>query len=133
MATITGKNFSYKNFPDPATIPVADEYVFCNFMREAPLDVGGLKRGVRLFPGDDTPRIFSDCLLVNCEPPPNSTVVGGNTRMVEYDVVGDQDSVTIDGGTPIIITHHNMVTYGRYDAETQSYIDLPTPEVKVVD
>jgi hypothetical protein len=68
---------SRKNFVDvdPTQIPVDTEYFQCNFMRTQPDESGAQPVGHRLFPGDDTPRIFRECNLVNCEPPPNSTGV----------------------------------------------------------
>ena len=78
MTTIARKNFTNM---DPAAIPVADEYIQCNFTQHVPDTSGAQPKGVRLFPGDDTPRIFRNCNLVNCEPPPISPYAN-STRYV---------------------------------------------------
>lgn len=77
-----------KNFTgQPTPKIIAGEYRNCNFSQPVP--------GTRIFPGDDTPRTFFECNLVNCIPPPGSTLIGGtgcNTTQVERKVeVGTED------------------------------------------
>ena len=105
-----------KNFKNQATPSIVDtEYRSCNFSQAAPIIVDGKRRGVRIFPGDDTPRIFTDCNFTNAEPPPGSTLTNCLTAMIEYNV---DDGA---GGT-------KRVCYGRYDPATDSYVDLATPK-----
>ena len=126
---------SHKNFTKTpvAEIPVDTEYFQCNFARPAPIDVGGLMRGTRLFPGDDTPRIFTRCNLVNCEPPPGSTVIDCNTWIVERNVVTSTDRVRVNGGRNLKIDHHSHITHGRWNTESESYDDEAAPVESVID
>ena len=122
-----------KNFTDQPTPSIIDtEYRRCKFNQSAPIDVAGKMRGVRLFPGDDTPRTFIKCGMVNAEPPPGSTVIGGLHCMKEYAKVTSTDTITIDGVAETV-EHHSDVVYGRRDPATDGYVDLPTPEETVVD
>ena len=78
-----------RNFAQQATPSVLDtEYVSCRFVQVAP--------HTRIFPGDDTARIFTDCRLVNCDLPPGSTVNGGVHGHVVHEP-GLDEVVTIDG------------------------------------
>lgn len=122
--TIAEKNFS--NF-DPATIPVDTEYVRCNFTQHVPDTSGANPVGVRLFPGDDTPRTFRDCNLVNCEVPPGSTLERCNTTISEYGVFDYEETVEIDGVVVHTTTFTKQVIYGRYNPDTETYDYHPTP------
>ena len=127
---------SKKNFTKTpvAEIPADTDYFQCNFARPAPIDVGaGVMRGTRLFPGDDTPRNFTRCNLVNCEPPPGSTLVECNTWIVENNVVTSTDRVRVNGGRNLLIDHHSHLTHGRFNPDTESYDDEPAPVVAVID
>ncbi len=118
---IEGKNFARTTTPRL----IDTEYRKCNFSQSQPIDVGGKKRGVRLFPGDDTPRTFIGCNMVNCEPPPGSTVIHCNTWIIERNVVTSTDSVTVDGIT-VSIDHHSDFVHSKYvDGE---YIDQALTE-----
>ncbi len=122
-----------KNFSGQATPSIIDtEYRHCNFTQQEPVDVAGKKRGVRLFPGDDTPRTFIKCNLMNCEPPPGSTVDDCLTCIKEFLKVTSTDTITIDGESESV-RHHSDFVHGRFDPSTGGYIDLDTPEEKVVD
>jgi hypothetical protein len=123
--TISRKNFSAL---DVASIPVDSEYVECNFSRPQP-DTGGAQPvGIRLFPGDDTPRTFIRCNLVNCELPPGSTTVECNTTIAEYGVFDYDETITVDSVVVNTRTFTKMVVHGRYDPDTESYVYLPAPE-----
>ena len=111
---------------------VDDEYVRCNFAQPAPIDVAGRKRGVRLFPGDDTPRRFVECNLCNAEPPPGSVVVDCLTVVKEFAVVTSTDTITIDG-VGETVDHHAHFVHGRFDPATESYVDRGTPDQQVID
>jgi len=119
---IKGKSFAGQDTPRL----VDTEYQQCNFSTRQPGERGGLKVGVRLFPGDDTPRTFIKCNLINRELPPGSTVVGGNRALIEYDVVSVSHVIDIDG-EEITMDDYENVVYGRY---TESGIEYKgTPEV----
>lgn len=123
-----GKNFSGQ--PTPSIIDT--EYRWCNFSQPAPISVGGKKRGVRLFPGDDTPRTFVNCGMTNAEPPPGSTVTNCLTCIKEHAKVTSADTITIDGVSETV-EHHSDFVHGRFDPATGKYIDLPVPEEQVID
>ncbi len=120
-----------KNFTNERPIIDADQYEHCNFSRPAPVIVNGLRRGVKLWPTDDTPRIFIDCNLINCEPPPGSTITRCNTWMTEYRIPTREDTVTIDGQS-LVVEHHSNFTYAKLNDDL-TYTDLPTPRELVVD
>lgn len=120
---IRGKSFIEQVTPKL----VALEYRECNFRFHQPIEVDGKKVGIRMFPGDDTPRTFIDCNLVNRELPPGSTVQGGITAIIEHDVVMDTQEVMIDG--ELITTYDkSKFVYGHYDRDTQELIYKSTPE-----
>ena len=125
---ISRQTFSWLDHPDVSTIPVDLEYDSCNFAREAPIDIGGgVMRGTRLFPGDDTPRTFTDCNLLNCEPPPGSILVDCNTHMSSPPVELVKDTVTLPNASVKSIKSRSTLHHGRYDPKTESYIDNPAP------
>lgn len=119
------KNFSNM---DPATIPVDDEYIQCNFTQTVPDTSGADPKGVRLFPGDDTPRIFRNCNLVNCEVPPGSTVENCNTTIKEFDISRGEETITVDGQVVHTRPLTKQVIYGRVNPSTGEYIYLPIPD-----
>lgn len=121
---IKEKNFSNA---DPTTLPADTEYVRCNFTQTVPDTSGANPVGVRLWPGDDTPRTFTNCNLVNCEPPPGSTVVQCNTTVSEYGVFDFEETITIDSVVVNTRTFTKQIIYGRYNPETETYDYLPTP------
>lgn len=125
---ITRKNFSGQ--PTPSIVDA--EYKNCNFLQPIPIDVSGNKQGVRLFPGDDTPREFTECNLVNAEPPPGSTLRRCNTIVKEYYLLSSTETVTVDGES-VTLEHHKDVIYGRYNAATGTYDYLPSPQEIEID
>ena len=119
-----------KNFMrfTPAEIPVDIVYSKCNFMRRQPVDIGGgVKRGTRLFPGDDTPRSFFNCNLVNCEVPPGSTVVECNTSIIETQLPLRTDTITVDGVELASREFHKQRYHGRHNPVTEEYDDELVP------
>lgn len=122
---IVDKNFSHL---DELSIPKADEYINCNFMRPAPDTSGPQPVGIRLWPGDDTPRIFRDCNLINCEPPPGSTIIGFcNTKIVEKQIPDFIDRIVLNG-TPIHTRQRTLTRlHGRWNPSTESYEYEPAP------
>ena len=121
---IQGKNFT--NW-DVKEIPVDDEYRWCNFTQRVPVVVGEKRRGVRLFPGDDTPRSFINCNLCNCEPPPGSKLINCLRVIKEFRLDSEADTITIDGHE-IVLQHHIDRIHGYFNPETGGYDDLPTPQ-----
>ena len=114
---ISEKNFSNQ---DPATIPVDTEYQRCNFSRSQP-ELGPPVVGVRLFPGDDTPRTFTDCNLFNCEPPPGSTLVNCNTWIVTTGELGPVDELEVDGVVVHSTQYHDRTVHAKLDPDTLTY------------
>ena len=108
---ISEKNFSNL---DPATIPVDLEYQRCNFSHSQPDTDGAEVIGIRLFPGDDTPRTFTDCNLFNCEPPPDSTLVNCNTWIVTTGELGPIDELTVDGVVQHTTQYHDRTVHAKY-------------------
>lgn len=121
---IVNKNFSNA---DPTTLPADTEYEKCNFTQRVPNTSGANPVGVRLWPGDDTPRTFTNCNMVNCEPPPGSTLVNCNTSVSEYDVFDRDETITVDGVVVSTRTFNKQVIHGKYNPETEAYEYLPTP------
>ena len=111
MSIISEKNFSNQ---DPTTIPVADEYRRCNFSRFQPDTSGAEVVGIRLFPGDDTPRTFIDCNLMNCEPPPGSIVTNCNTWIVTTGEPAFTEDLIIDGIVEHTIQYYDRTVHGKY-------------------
>ena len=123
-----------KNFKGQVTPRIIDtEYVECNFVQPAPINVAGKMRGVRLFPGDNTPRTFEECNLINCEVPPGSTVIHCNQAVVEYGIVTSSDRVQVDGGTIAVVEHHVNRVHGRQHPDTLEWEDKDTPDEIEVD
>ena len=114
---ISEQNFS--NMP-VNEIPVDTEYQRCNFSRSQP-DLGPPVKGVRLFPGDDTPRTFIDCNLFNCEPPPGSTLIRCNTWIVETGILGPVDELVVDGVVQHTTQYHDRTVHAKYDPDTGTY------------
>ncbi len=85
------KNFSGQAMP----LVIDTEYRNCNFAQTLPDP--NLPNKVRIFPGDDIPRTFIRCNLVNCEVPPGSTVIKCNTSIVAHNMLIGSITITIDG------------------------------------
>ncbi len=116
-----------KNFSGQQTPSIIDiEYRRCNFSQPAPVDTGGeVYVGVRLFPGDDTPRTFIGCNLCNAEFPPGSVIEECNTTIARRNVETDVDTVTISG-EPVVLQHHADYIYGRLMLDgTYEYKSVP--------
>lgn len=113
-----------------ADIPVDTMYINCNFMRRQPDTSGPQPVGVRLFPGDDTPRTFINCNLMNCEVPPGSSVVDCNTAIAAKQVPTVQDRIIVNGATVHTKQNLETVTYGKWTPEGYTYlpVEIRTPE-----
>ena len=123
---IADKNFH--NMP-VNEIPVDTEYQRCNFSRSQP-DLGPPVVGVRLFPGDDTPRTFIDCNLFNCETPPGSTIINCNTWIVETGIPGPTDTLEVDGVVEHTVQYHDRTVHAKWDGVNYDRAGYPqtTPE-----
>lgn len=102
---------NYSGNPDP-DVGGETEFTRCNFTQPEPVLDGSVYIGVRLFPGDDTPRTFIDCNLVNCEVPPGSTVTRGNTTIRRTRVQTSSDELVIDGVTLTTPIYQDVI-YGK--------------------
>jgi len=127
-----------KNFSNQDTPSIIDtEYKDCNFSHTNCLTFGSLKRGHRLFPGDDTPRTFIDCNLTNAEPPPGSTVIKANGQpigptIIERMVMVKTEVVAIDSEQIEVKDYVDRI-HGHYYQGAYSYratpIDIPREAV----
>jgi hypothetical protein len=109
---VRNRNFSGETTPSI----IDDTYINCNFSQPEPVNDSGDKKGIRLFPGDDTARTFIECNLVNCEPPPGSTITGCNTTIRENRIYSYSDFVEIDIVT-MEIENFVDVIYGHYQQD----------------
>ena len=107
------RNKSFAN-ADPDSLPNEAEFENCNFARSQPDTSGPEVKGVRLWPSSDEARIFRNCNMLNCEPPPNSTVIGGNTWIVETKVPGRTESLVIDGEVVETTQYYDSIIHARY-------------------
>ena len=105
-----------KNFSGQTTPSIVDtEYHDCNFSQKDPVDSGGgVFVGVRIFPGDDTPRKFVDCNLSNAEPPPGSTLVKCNTTLIQRRFVYATEDIVVDGVTVGTVESKEHRIHGRW-------------------
>ena len=106
---IESKNYSGN--PDPS-VDGETEFVRCNFSQPEPVLDGAVYVGVRLFPGDDTPRTFTNCNLVNCEVSAGSTMVKCNTTIRRTRVQTGSDELVVDGVSIATPIYHDFI-YGR--------------------
>ena len=110
-----------KNFNGQVTPSIIDtHYEECTFIQPDCIDDAGVKKSVRIFPGDNAPRHFKGCNLVNCELPPGSTIENCNTAVVGRRVVSASEDVEIDGEI-ITVNEYVSRTYGKYNPVTESY------------
>lgn len=121
---VVRRNFTNIVMPDV----LDDEYIQCNFTQSQPRDASGLMRGQRLFPGDDTPRTFRDCNLVNAEPPPGSTIIKCNTVVRGRNIVDSGDTVTFDGQA-FRQKAYQATIYGKWDVGAADYVYFDPPRV----
>ena len=122
------KRKNFMNQQTPSTID--DVYVECNFGQDGPDERDGKKVGVRLFPGDDTPRTFIDCQMTNCEPPPGSKLEGCQTILMERDVLLESVTVLI-GDEEIDASRRGQRVYGKYQDGDYVYFDPPRDHEEV--
>lgn len=124
------------NFHDQITPSIIDdEYVECNFHHKVYTlpEVDGKKVGVRIFPGDDTPRTFRRCNLTNCRMPPGSTIDDCNTTLSEFHQSHDVEQIIIDGETVATLETFKHIVYGTFNPDTDAYDYFPVPQEYVED
>jgi hypothetical protein len=119
----------WKRFTDtaPDQLPAETVYHNCNFARRNPDTSGATPVGVRLWPGDDTPRRFVDCNLQNCEVPPGSEVIRSPRAIIESDVVLDTNVIVVDGVERTRRDRMGKRFHGYYDPDTNAVVREPTP------
>ncbi len=124
----------FDNFTHVAADALPNEVEFrnCNFTRLSPDTSGPDPVGVRLWPGDDTPRIFVDCNLCNCEVPPGSTVVRSPRPIIELDVSLGDNVVTVDGIERVRKPIKGNRLHGYYDPDG-NIVREPSPLEEVLD
>lgn len=111
-------------------LPVLSDQTYqrCNFSQESPADDGqGGFTGVRLFPGDDTPKTFTRCNLMNCMPPPGSTLTKCLTVIKESDVLISSEDIVIDGQTIGQIEERGSRAHGKVNEQTLEVDMFPQP------
>lgn len=117
--------------PDVNTgVPKDDVYRNVRITFSAPDKSGASPRGVRLWPGDDTPRQFIGCKLINCEPPPGSTLQDCTAVVMDYRVLDRGDTLTVNGSVLFTDEFYKNIAYGIYDSSA-NYVELPVPEESV--
>jgi hypothetical protein len=121
---IRQKNFSNWDVND---IPVDTEYEKCNFSQNVPDTSGANPVGIRLFPGDDTPRTFRDCNMLNCEPPPGSTVDNCKTLIMAREQDAHTETITVDSVVVSSRTFKKSILYGKINPQTLVYEYEPVP------
>lgn len=107
-------NKNYRDLQTPSEVDT--EYVGCCFAQSQPVDTEGVKTGVRLFPGDDTPRTFTKCNLANCEPPLGSILINCNTTLVTRRVLINTSTIVVNE-VEVIVGDEVDIIHGRYDQE----------------
>lgn len=113
---IKNKNFSNN---DPTLLPLDSEYFNCNFTHSNPDKSGADPVGIRLWPGNNTPRKFTNCNLTNCEPPPGSILINCNTTICETRVFAFSDDLVIDNVVQHTENYYDTIIYGHWT--TQGY------------
>ena len=120
---------TYKNFSGQATPSIVTiGYESCNFSQVLPDP--NLPNKVRIFPGDDTPRIFYKCNLVNCEVPPGSTVYKCNTSIIAHNILIGSITITVDGKSSSI---EFFGTKFYRDSEWHIVDSIPSIPAQVID
>lgn len=115
-----------KLFVNQDTPSIIDtEYRNCNFGHTEAIEDAGRWKGHRLFPGDDTPRTFISCNLINCEPPPGSMVIGGNNAILQPKVFDYAENGIVIDGQPIVINHYKRIVYGKWTSQGYQYFLIP--------
>ncbi len=118
---ISNKNFSRNPNPDVGS---ETEFERCNFSQSEPVFDDPDWVGVPILTGQG-PCIFTNCNLVNCEPPAGSIMIKCNTTIRRTKVQTDSDVLTLDGVDIVTPIYHDII-YGRQtDAGVYEY--HPTP------
>jgi hypothetical protein len=120
---IMGKNYSGMTTPTVTAL----EYRNCNFSQTAPVLDKGKWVGVRLWPGDDTPRIFIECNLTNAVPPTSSTLTRCNTTLRRSQVAtGTTETLVVDSKNVFIPIFADII-YGHTNPVTLKAEYKPSP------
>lgn len=109
-----------RNFSGIAPVSASDgTYEDCNFCRPAPIEAGGTRRGVEVFPASP-PVTLRRCNLVNVEPPANAVLDECLVILKDFHVVATTCEVTI-GDETIAVDQCVDVVYGRYDPTARAW------------
>ena len=106
------------------------EYERCNFSRTNAIDSGGgVMVGVDIFPGDNTPRPFTRCNMMNVAIHPEWTIVKCNTTIREADFVdaADDFEIVLPSATILRTEKPHDLVHGRY-VQGGAIEYKPTPE-----
>ncbi len=127
-----------KNFSGQATPSILDtEYSNCNFTQVLPdpnvVSDPNEPARVRIFPGDDTPRMFFRCNLVNCEVPPGSIVIKCNTSIIVHNSLIGSIAVTVDGKSSSIDFYGAKFWRGGAWHSADSVPNIPSQDIDTSD
>jgi hypothetical protein len=122
---ITEKNFFGETDPD---VGGETEFTNCNFAHPQPVLDGADYIGVRVFPGDDTPRTFTRCNLVNCEVPPGSTMTKCNRAIVRRNVVTNSEDIVIGAETITVEIKANLCYGHQIGPGIYNYYAVPSED-----
>ena len=117
-----------QNFQDEDTPRTIDtEYRNCNFSVKVAIDGKEGKEGVRLFPGDDTPRTYIECNLTNRIVPPGSTIINCNQTIADVyvEVERTKDTDMSDEKKDVYDVTYRHTIYGKYDGEEINLLETP--------
>jgi len=118
--------FEDKNFRNGRLPPLKSEYDGFAFCYDQPIDNAGVMIPHRIIPGDDTPRVFRNCNLVNALPPPGSTLIDCNTSIIQTKQIKSSNTITI-GQEVITNTEYKNIVHGRTDPTTLTPVYLAVP------
>lgn len=112
--------------PAPDEVPKVDEYRNIVIKFNQPDTSGPSPVGKELWPGDNTPRRFINCNLINVAVPPGSELIATTAQIVEYDIPVGSDTLTIDGVVLHTSNYTENRTHGRFRGNGV-YQELPAP------
>lgn len=125
MATV----ISNKNFVNTPLdqIPKHGIYRRCNFAQPNPASLNPAV-GHRLFPGDDTRRVFVECNLQNVETAPGCSLERSTAWIVETDQpsVVEDDVIEVDGVEVARKVYKDRIAHGKWNGSAYEYFPAPS-------
>lgn len=132
LGVTTRRNFTGQSIPSV----VDTEYHNCNFSQTLSdpnvVNDPNEPAKVRIFPGDDTPRTFYRCNLVNCEVPPGSTVTKCNTSISVPNVLIGSITATVDGQSSSVDFYGNKFWRDGWQS-ADSVPSIPEQDIDTAD